>query len=51
VSVRNVIGGLPVPAGWSGVVRLEARASELALEDAGGGHVGAPWDGRFLGIF
>jgi hypothetical protein len=48
VSVRNVIGGLPVPAGWSGVVRVEARAGELALEDAGGRHVGAPCDADFL---
>jgi hypothetical protein len=48
VSVRNVIGALPVPAGWGAVVRVEARNGELTVDDAAGRRLAAPCDSAFL---
>ncbi|BCP56369.1 hypothetical protein K32_49860 [Kaistia sp. 32K] len=48
VDVRNVIGGLALPEGWTRVASVEARGSELVLVDEAGGSVTVPYDAAFL---
>lgn len=48
VEVRNVIGGVALPAGWNRVASVEAGASELVLSDEAGGRATVPYDASFL---
>jgi len=49
-AVRNVIGGLPVPAHWDAAPLVEAGAERVAVMGPGGERIEAPWDGGFLGV-
>jgi len=48
VDVRNVLGGLALPEGWTRVASIEAGALELVLADEAGGTVSVPYDADFL---
>ncbi|WP_018184870.1 hypothetical protein [Kaistia granuli] len=48
VEVRNVIGGVALPEGWTRVASVEAGAGELVLVDEAGGSVTVPYDAKFL---
>jgi hypothetical protein len=48
VEVRNVIGGVAVPAGWTRVVSISAQPSLLTLTDQSGDGLSVPFDDRFL---
>ena len=47
VSVRHVIGGLPLPAGWSRVVTIGAERDRLVVS-GDGGKFEVPFDTGFL---
>ncbi|MCX5496740.1 hypothetical protein OSH11_18685 [Kaistia dalseonensis] len=47
-SVRNVIGGLPLPEGWTRVAQVEASDGVLTLRNDQGEHVSVPFDTGFL---
>jgi hypothetical protein len=46
--VRHVIGGVPLPAGWSEIASVEPSAAALILLDVGGGRTEIPFDASFL---
>ena len=46
--VRHVIGGLPLPAGWTTVASVEAGTDYLKLTDDSGGNNSVPFDRDFL---
>ena len=46
--VRHVIGGLPLPVGWTSVSSVEAGGNELTLRDESGGSLSVPYDREFL---
>jgi hypothetical protein len=48
VEVRNVVGGLPLPAGADAVEQVEPAEGQLILRFAGGGRLAVPYDDRFL---
>jgi hypothetical protein len=48
VDVRNVIGGVALPEGWTRVASVEAQGSELVLADEAGGTMTVPYDAGFL---
>lgn len=48
VEVRNVIGGVALPEGWTRVVSVEAGRSGLVLSDEAGGKATVPYDAEFL---
>jgi hypothetical protein len=48
VQIRNVIGGLPLPDGWTSVADIRTTPDTLTLVGAGGQSVSYPFDGRFL---
>jgi len=48
VDVRNVIGGVALPEGWTRVASVEAGGSELVLKDEGGDSLTVPYDAAFL---
>jgi hypothetical protein len=48
VEVRNVIGGVALPEGWSEVAAIDAEGDELVLIDRSGSALRAPFDGAFL---
>jgi predicted metal-dependent enzyme (double-stranded beta helix superfamily) len=49
VSVRHVIGGLPLPAGWSEVAGIDARPGALRMTASDGSTMDCPFDDGFLG--
>jgi hypothetical protein len=50
VEVRNVIGGVAAPEGWSDIVTITAEPSRLTIFERDGGRLLAPFDSAFLGI-
>jgi hypothetical protein len=48
VELRHVIGGLPLPAGWTSVFSVDAGAGGLTLTGDTGSSVTAPFDLTFL---
>jgi hypothetical protein len=46
--VRHVIGGVPLPTGWSEIASVEPTAGALTLRGVGGGHAKIPFDTGFL---
>jgi hypothetical protein len=48
VEVRNVIGGVALPQGWSKVASIAAEPSRLTIVDRNGGSLSAPFDPAFL---
>ncbi len=46
--VRHVIGGLPLPAGWTEIGAVEAAKDVLTLHDASKTSYNAPYDADFL---
>ena len=48
VEVRNVIGGVALPDGWSKVTSISAEPSQLHMVGAGGQTLSIPFDGSFL---
>lgn len=46
--VRNIIGGLPLPDGWTTIASISASADALTLTDGQGRRVLHSFDGRFL---
>jgi hypothetical protein len=48
VEVRNVIGGVALPEGWSKVASVTAEPSRLTILDRDGGSLSAPFDNAFL---
>lgn len=48
VEVRNVIGGVALPGGWSKVAVAIAGPSQVTLTDAGGARLSVPLDGAFI---
>ncbi len=48
VEVRHVVGGLPLPDGWSEIEAVEAEGDALLLRDVSGDSVRAPCDAGFL---
>jgi hypothetical protein len=48
VEVRNVIGGVPLPEGWSKIVSIVAEQSRLTIADRGGGALSLLFDAAFL---
>jgi hypothetical protein len=48
VAVRNVIGGIALPEGWSKIAEVEAEDAELTLIEALGRKCTVPFDGTFL---
>lgn len=48
VSVRQVIGALPLPPAWRSIASVEAAAGVLRLEEEGGASLSLPYDDAFL---
>jgi hypothetical protein len=48
VSVRHIVGGAPLPAGWSAVGSIEPMETTLCLTSTDGQMVEHPFDPRFL---
>lgn len=48
VEVRNVIGGLPLPEGWSRAADVEFGTDSITVVDEGGATITAPFDAAFL---
>ncbi len=48
VEIRHVIGGLPLPAGWTEIAAVEAAGDVLILRDASGASCDLPFDAAFL---
>lgn len=48
VDVRHVIGGLPLPKGWSEVAAIEGAGEAIRLRDIGGSAINVPFDAGFL---
>ena len=48
VEVRHVIGGLPLPSGWTEIAEVEAAADTLTLRDGSHGSSAVPFDAGFL---
>ena len=48
VSVRHVIGGVPLPSGWDAVASVEVAGSTLRVKGAGGAAEDYPFDAGFL---
>jgi hypothetical protein len=48
VEVRNVIGGVALPAGWSKIAAIEAGKAQLAVVDVSGSRHAVPFDETFL---
>lgn len=48
VEIRNVIGGLPLPAGWTRAAHAIAGKGSLTVTDEGGAHFAVPYDETFL---
>jgi hypothetical protein len=48
VEVRHVIGGVPLPEGWSEIASVEADGSTLSLADVSGARREIPFDSAFL---
>jgi hypothetical protein len=48
LEVRNMIGGVALPDGWSKVAVVIAGPSQVTLTDAGGARLCVPFDGAFL---
>jgi hypothetical protein len=48
VEVRNVIGGLPLDGGWSGVASVRATSRRLEITDRTGRLLSLPFDQTFL---
>ncbi len=46
--VRHVIGGLPLPAGWSEVAAVDTSGDSITLRDVSGRISAAPFDAAFL---
>jgi hypothetical protein len=46
--VRHVIGGLPLPAGWTSIGSMEAGMDALRLTDETGAELSVPFDRDFL---
>lgn len=46
--VRHVIGGLPLPAGWTEIASVEAAKDTITLRDASKASYDAPYDADFL---
>lgn len=49
VEVRHVIGGVPLPAGWTSVSLVESAGNVLTLQDPFSRSLSVPFDGSFLG--
>jgi hypothetical protein len=50
VEIRNVIGGVALPEGWSKIGSVAAGPSQLTITDAGGASLSVSFDSAFLGI-
>ncbi|MBM6595987.1 hypothetical protein [Microvirga pudoricolor] len=48
VGVRNVIGGVPLPPGWSRVADVQVEDDRIVLAGPAGETVSHPFDGTFL---
>lgn len=48
IEVRNVIGGIALPGGWTGITSITAEPSRLRLTGAEGRTVAVRFDGAFL---
>ena len=48
VSVRHVIGGVPLPGGWAAIHSIEARNGKLRMTNTEGETVEHPFDSDFL---
>jgi hypothetical protein len=48
VAVRHVIGGVPLPAGWSRVTSIVAAGDRLRIAGEGGAAADIPFDAAFL---
>lgn len=48
VAVRHVVGGLPLPRGWTEVASVEAGEGTLTLRDASGESISVAYDPGFL---
>ncbi len=48
VSVRHVLGGMPLPEGWEAVESIEAHDGVLRITGDKGKAVEHPFDGDFL---
>jgi hypothetical protein len=48
VSVRHIIGGIPLPAGWNAIGSISPVENMLRLTSTDGRWVEHPFDGRFL---
>ena len=46
--VRHVIGGLPLPSGWTEIAAVEVEGDALKVSDASGGNSKIPFDPSFL---
>ncbi len=48
VEVRNVIGGLPLPDGWTRAADVEVGTDSVTIRDEGGASLTVPFDASFL---
>ncbi len=48
VEVRNVIGGLPLPDGWTRAADVDVGADSVTIRDEGGASLTVPFDAAFL---
>ena len=48
VSVRHVVGGVPLPVGWDGIGFIETVGGAIRLTNTDGQSVEHPFDARFL---
>jgi hypothetical protein len=46
--VRHVVGGLPLPGGWSEIAAVETVRDSLELRDVSGASFAVPFDAGFL---
>jgi hypothetical protein len=49
VEVRHVIGGIPLPDGWTEIASVDVEGEALVLTDVGGDRRSVPFDAAFLG--
>ena len=50
VAVHNVIGTVPLPAGWGRIAAVERAGDGLVVRGAEGGQIAVPFDAAFLGL-
>ena len=48
VEVRHVVGGLPLPGGWSEIAAVETTGNSLEVRDVSGASFAVPFDAGFL---